>query len=196
MSDGTYTMADLCDLADVSPRTVRYYISQGLLRAPAGSGPVARYDEGHLARLRLVRRLQREHLPLAEIRARLAALTDEEAVARAEGPPEPPSGSALDYVRSLLGPGLPAAPSPARLGVTPSSGPGAVPPALASRPRSSPGRAAAPSSSPTPERSSWERIALTPDIELNVRRPLDRSQNRAVARLIEAARRILEEDQP
>ena len=85
-----YSLADLCGLADVTPRTVRYYIAQGLLRSPGTTGPGARYDDGHLARLRLIRRLQREHLPLAEIRARLAALTDDEAIAQAEGPAEPP----------------------------------------------------------------------------------------------------------
>ena len=49
---------------------------------------------------------------------------------------------------------------------------------------------------PPAERSHWERFVLAPDVELHVRRPLTRSQNRAVTRLLEAARQLLEEDQP
>ena len=49
---------------------------------------------------------------------------------------------------------------------------------------------------PSPSAPSWERYVLAPDVELHVRRPLTRSQNRAVARLLEAARQLLEEDQP
>ena len=44
-----------------------------------------------------------------------------------------------------------------------------------------------------PTRSQWERLALTPDVELHVRRPLSRFQNRRVDRLLEAARQILKE---
>jgi DNA-binding transcriptional MerR regulator len=207
--DGIYSLADLCGLADVTPRTVRYYIAQGLLRSPGTSGPGARYDDGHLARLRLIRRLQREHLPLAEIRARLAALTDDEAITQAEGPAEPPVDSALDYVRGVLGgralrtpagPGRPsaamapaaamrlaasaadfAAPAPGRAATVLGR---AEPPPAADEPR------------PAPDRSHWERYTLAPDVELHVRRPLTRSQNRAVTRLIETARQLLEEDQP
>jgi len=49
---------------------------------------------------------------------------------------------------------------------------------------------------PTPDRSQWDRIGLAPDIELHVRRPLSRVQNKQVERLIALARQILEEDQP
>src|SRR3954468_22713679 len=98
----TYSLADLCDLADVTPRTVRYYITQGLLRPPTGAGPAARYDDGHLYRLRLIRRLQRDHLPLGEIRNRLSALSDPE-VERLASEPTPPVDSASDYIARLLG---------------------------------------------------------------------------------------------
>ena len=67
--DGTYTIGELADLADVTPRTVRYYVAQGLLPSPMGAGPGARYDEDHLRRLRFIRRLQADHLPLADIRS-------------------------------------------------------------------------------------------------------------------------------
>ncbi len=195
MHDSAYTLSELCDLADVTPRTVRYYIAQGLLRSPGASGPGARYDDGHLARLRLIRRLQREHLPLADIRARLAALTDDEVIAEAEV--SAPADSALDYVRSVLA-------TPLRV-AKPAPPPAASPPPRHVDARPSllrrvaevplPGYDAEPIP-PTPDRSHWERYALAPDVELHVRRPLTRSQNRAVTRLLEVARRLLEEDQP
>jgi len=199
MPDAAYTLADLCGLADVTPRTVRYYIEQGLLRSPGTTGPGARYDDGHLARLRLIRRLQREHLPLAEIRARLATLGDEEAIAQAEGPAGPPEDSALDYVRGVLGSPIarPAPPAGAAGPPLPRLIADRVPSSVASRLEAgivpSPPPGAEPSVS---DRSHWERFVLAPDVELNVRRPLTRSQNRAVARLVEVARQLLEEDKP
>ncbi len=118
-----FTLPDLCDLAAVTPRTVRYYIAQGLLRSPAGAGPGARYDAGHLARLRLIRRLQREHLPLAEIRRRLAALSDAEAIERAAEPVAASGGSALDYIRDALAArGIPPTAAPPPASVLPAAG--------------------------------------------------------------------------
>ena len=78
MPDDPYSLADLARLADVTPRTVRYYVAQGLLPSPEAAGSATRYGEGHLARLRLIRRLQRDHLPLAEIRSRLERMGDDE----------------------------------------------------------------------------------------------------------------------
>jgi DNA-binding transcriptional MerR regulator len=179
-----YSLADLCDLADVTPRTVRYYISQGLLRPPDGAGPATRYDDGHLDRLRLIRRLQREHLPLAEIRNRLAAVSDEEAGAIAREP-TPVGDSASDYIarvlasRGLSGPKAPVPPPPS-MAVASLPGP-AEPPLATNEPV-------------LPARSQWERLALTTDIELHVRRPLTRDRNRQVERLIQAARAILKEE--
>ena len=114
----TYSLTDLARLADVTPRTIRYYISQGLLAAPTGSGQAARYGEGHLARLRLIRRLQKEHLPLAEIRSRLGRLSDDELDALladedTTNAPPPPTDSATDYIRRVLGGAPTAAPPPA-----------------------------------------------------------------------------------
>ena len=64
----TYDLQELCTEAGVTPRTVRYYIQQGLLQEPEARGPGAHYTEEHLDRLLLIKRLQKEHLPLAEIR--------------------------------------------------------------------------------------------------------------------------------
>jgi DNA-binding transcriptional MerR regulator len=249
-----YSLADLCELAEVTPRTVRYYIAEGLLRSP-GAGPGAKYDDGHLARLRIIRRLQREHLPLAEIRNRLRALSDDDVREIVASPPQPAAGSAADYVRSVLasrgtaptrtlGPvdrgrqvqrpvhplrGLLAAPglaeSPPRYAAGSPGEPAApaVPAAATPVPENAsddemlalkaraavreinaeydaPLHAAAarhePADHALSERSQWERISLTPDLELHVRRPLSRLQNRQLARLLQLARGLLEEDMP
>jgi len=201
MPDAAYALADLCDLADVTPRTVRYYVTEGLLRSPGTTGPRARYDAGHLARLRLIRRLQREHLPLAEIRRRLAALTDAEAIDLASGSTEPPRETALEYVRTILGTkGVPSARRATVGAPTPSVPRSLERRVLAAALLESPATGRVPpsggQSGPLPQRSQWERIVLAPEVELHVRRPLTRSQNRAVARLLDEARRLLEEDQP
>ncbi len=47
---------------------------------------------------------------------------------------------------------------------------------------------------PPTTRATWERVALSPDIELHIRRPLGRLDNKRVERLIAIAREILQEE--
>src|SRR5262245_7480859 len=152
-----FDLNDLCEQADVTARTVRYYIQQGLLPSP-GLGSGARYSSAHLTRLRVIRRLQREHLPLAEIRRRLESLDEAALVGLLETPPANPGShlSAVDYVRTVLGTSAAAASSPPTL--VPSSGSA---PAPAPAP---PGAGARPAAPATPDRAQWERITLTPDV--------------------------------
>lgn len=165
-----YTLQHLADLADVTPRTIRYYIAQGLLPSP-GAGAGARYGEHHLERLRRIRRLQREHLPLAEIRAQL------------DGRASSPAGeSASDYIQSVLRPSAPPTAPMVRASFAP------LAPAPAWLPPSRHG--------PQPDRSQWDRVALSPDVELHIRRPLTRDHNRRVDRLITLAREVLQEEKP
>ena len=264
-TDGPYSISDLARLTGLSVRTIRYYLAQGLIPASGESGPGAHYGEGHLGRLRLVRRLQQRHLPLAEIRAQLAALTDEQvtALAGTGGAAEPdPETSALDYVRSVLAgsqraiaptappasavppspregtaPGVPTAParalsapvSPAAMPAMRDTPPARsrllrgmampflseladaagepalplatakLPPALASQVSEPTAPEAAPASPEPPasiERSQWERLSLGPNLELHVRRPLSRLEQKRVERLITIARQVLKEEQP
>jgi DNA-binding transcriptional MerR regulator len=219
MPDDRYSLTELADLAAVTPRTVRYYLGQGLLPGVGQSGPGSKYDAGHLARLRLIRRLQAEHLPLAEIRRRLDGLDDDEIlVLVAIDEPSLPSDTALEYLRSVLGgPTVgraPAMPS-AKVGVPPpirapaalramslaapsarTPAPDAVAERLAEPNGSMPAmRDVVPAGRPI-ERSQWERIVLAPDVELHIRRPLARAQNKQVDRLVTIARELLEEDRP
>lgn len=75
------TLAELTEAAEVSIRTVRYYIAEGLLPPPEGAGPASIYTQGHLLRLRLIGRLKAAYWPLKEIRRRLAGLSDAEVMA-------------------------------------------------------------------------------------------------------------------
>jgi DNA-binding transcriptional MerR regulator len=195
--DETFDLVELSKRAGVTPRTVRYYVQQGLLPSPGARGPAARYDAAHLMRIRLIRRLQQEHLPLAEIRFRLERLEDDEVRAALAAPEETPPSSALDYVRQVLSGGAPVTRATMAMSAPAPEAMVAEPARPASRQR------LAEESSPVPkeftgreQRSQWERIALAPDVELHVRRPLSRAQNRLVERLIELARRALEEDAP
>lgn len=72
-----YTIADLQGETGVSPRTIRFYIAEGLLPPAYGRGPSATYDVGHLLRLRYIQALKDERLALGDIKDRLNNLTDE-----------------------------------------------------------------------------------------------------------------------
>lgn len=167
MTDETpLDLSELSARADVSPRTVRYYIQQGLLPEPESRGPGAHYGSEHLDRLNLIRQLQREHLPLAEIRRRIDALSPAEIRRLATQAPKKPASSAAAYIRQVLS-------------------------------DASPKLLARASAEPSPAgRSQWERISLAPDVELHIRRPLAREQNRKMERLLEAARAIYKENEP
>lgn len=71
-----YSMDDLERETGINARTVRFYITQGLLQPAHGRGPSATYDLGHLLRLRMIKSLRDEHKPLAEIKERLADMSD------------------------------------------------------------------------------------------------------------------------
>ena len=199
--DATYSISELADMAGVTPRTIRYYLAQGLLPSAGQTGPGTRYSASHLARLRVIRGLQAEHLPLAEIRRRLADLDDDEILALAEQDAPPPPDSALEYVRAVLRDSAadPTAPRMRHASyslVAPMSADLSVP-AAAAAPAPTPAERLGESHHSTVkagERSQWERIVLATDIELHIRRPLSRTQNKRVDRLVTIARELLEED--
>jgi DNA-binding transcriptional MerR regulator len=196
------TMTELASVAGVTPRTIRYYIAQGLLPAPDELGRGAHYDRSYLDRLALIKGLQKQHLPLAEIRDRLAGLTNDQVRDLVAAPAEPaPTGDALAYIRSVLGGGQQRpAMAAARLMRTEAHVDALIwePDALATRDQmASPApQPAATQPTPTTERSQWDRIAIGPDVEIHVRRPLDRQTNKNVDRLIAIARELLGEEQP
>ena len=62
-----YSLAELANQAGISPRTVRFYISRGLLPGPVKAGRYAAYTHKHLARLKKVKNLQKQGLSLHEV---------------------------------------------------------------------------------------------------------------------------------
>ena len=183
MGTEKWTLKTLCTEAGVSPRTVRYYIQQGLLPPPERAGPGATYTTDHKVRLELIRRLKDQHLPLAEIRSRIVGLTEEAVQAMVNEASSTGPQSAADYVRSVLeGNHLSAHPSPAG--------------ASAEKSGNIRGSSRVSSAPPPqqPRRSTWERHSLTEDIELHIRRPLSRSRDKQVRVLLNMARNILYKD--
>jgi DNA-binding transcriptional MerR regulator len=71
-------------------RTIRYYITRGLLSPAHGRGPTATYDQSHLLRLKAIQLRRGRNQPLDEIKDELANLTDEDIAAEMRIETEPP----------------------------------------------------------------------------------------------------------
>jgi DNA-binding transcriptional MerR regulator len=63
-----YPLADLCVLADMPVRTVRYYVQIGLVDKPVGETRAARYGPQHLEQLILVKKWTAAGVSLERIR--------------------------------------------------------------------------------------------------------------------------------
>ena len=184
-------LAQLATRAGVSIRTVRYYIQQGLLPSPEARGPGAHYTEEHLERLQLIKRLQRDHLPLAEIRRILENWSTE---GKKWGVPASPK-TARDYIRRVLGKAPEQPPGDDDDDFTVMSRSVTTPNILRESHADFDASFAPAQTPPNPlARSQWERVSLAPDIELHIRRPLSRELNKKLASLLEAAREILKEE--
>jgi len=64
----SYPLAELCVLADLPPRTVRYYVQIGLVDRPQGETRAARYGAQHLEQLLLIKKWTAAGLSLERIR--------------------------------------------------------------------------------------------------------------------------------
>lgn len=139
------SIGELAEMAGVTVRTIRYYIEQGLLPRPETQGRYTTYDTSYVNRLRLIRELKEQFLPLGEIRKRLRGMDDEEVAGKVD--PAPVAESMLaDFAQSgFFRMQLP------RLADT------RKPPKVAPKPR--------------PEESNWDRIELFEGVELHIRQP-------------------------
>ena len=61
------TLAELAEASGVPARTIRFYISRGLLDGPVKAGRGAAYTGGHLDRLERIKTLQNAGRTLSEI---------------------------------------------------------------------------------------------------------------------------------
>lgn len=154
-----YTLDELSTAAGVTPRTVRYYIAEGLLPPAVSVGRNSSYGQEHMDKLLAIGTLKEMYLPLKEIRRRLNTLTLEQlrdpaqlAAQVAPSAPEPrfstqsalaaePEDSAADYLQRHA----PRSPQPMR--------------------------APAPAPAIAPRRSvdTWERFPVTRDAEILIR---------------------------
>lgn len=197
MSEIHYSLAELSELADVSERTVRYYVHEKLMPAPSRWGRRSRYDETHLEALLAIRQLQDDGLTLKDIADFLQS--------------EDLTGLASDAIRegsSVEGEALPEdadGPLKGILGHVPPVS-GAVKDSVAKARATAKALAAMPvevatkaakhgrgTHSAAPKPSRWERIPITADIEIHVRRPLPRPQGRPLRTLLEHASELFPE---
>lgn len=109
----SYPLADLCVLADLPLRTVRYYIQIGLVDRPLGETRAARYSPRHLEQLLQIKKWTAAGVSLERIRALL----------QGEAPPVPPrhqtSGSVTVCSHLAVAPGVELVIDPARAGLAP-----------------------------------------------------------------------------
>ena len=218
--DDRYSLTELADLAGVTPRTVRYYLAQW---PPAGGRPDRPRQQVHARPPRAAaadpaapgrasaagrdpapargagrrgdprprrgeRTARRRPTPRSSTCGPCSAdRSPIEPAHRATGsqptvPPPPPGRRACR-----------AAPDAAR-GRAGQHGRSPRQPVESYQP--SPAPAPADATARPSDRSQWERIVLAPDVELHIRRPLARAQNKQVDRLVTIARELLEEDRP
>ena len=108
-----YSIDELSTLGGVTPRTVRYYIAQGLLERPAGEKRGAHYLQRHLEQLLLIRRWTDAGLSLDRIRELIAGAPQD--------PPRraAPPGAVEVWSRMTLADGLEVHVEPGRAGLSP-----------------------------------------------------------------------------
>ena len=109
----SYPLADLCVLADLPPRTVRYYVQMGLVDRPQGETRAARYGATHLEQLLLIKKWTAAGVSLERIRELL----------QGEQAPVPPRARAIGSVevRShlMVADGVDLVIEPGRAGLSP-----------------------------------------------------------------------------
>lgn len=117
--DEQYLIREVAEKAGVSTRTIRYYISEGLLPPPSNRGRYSYYDPAYIDLIRLIRQLKDSFLPLKEIKMLVQDITPErvqellessatlrrlqqEVGFNAQNAEESDDGSATAYINSVL----------------------------------------------------------------------------------------------
>ena len=218
MEQQTYSLKELCKTTNVTERTVRYYIKEGLLPSPSGSGPFSRYSYEHWLRLTLIRRLKEEFLPLHEIKNQLnsRSLTELTELARSSGllPDQPPAASPShltlllrpDTLRQQLNPPSEHAPPPPHRPLLiprpPTNSPSVVmrfPGSPANNNNNNSHLVLQPpifqpnDEEPELLGDSWERVSLAPGVELHVQREVIRRKREQLEALLKEAKKLLED---
>jgi DNA-binding transcriptional MerR regulator len=201
------TIQELANEAGVTTRTIRYYVEQGVLPPPDRGRP-AEYTDEHVHLLDLIRQLKEQFLPLEEIRDMMQRLTTEqlqEIIAAAPHKKKETQNlsSAADYIAGVLQAGSTrqqmkeAAPAPPALARTAATQ--AIRAASTALARPAPSQVQTPpatreeSTAYIDQPATWQRVTLAPGIELHYALSGDAHHTQTVARLLDAARHILDE---
>lgn len=188
----TYTIQELAERCGVTPRTIRFYIEEGLLPPPLQEGRIGLYTDEHVERLELIRQLKEAFLPLREIHRLVNSLSSAEIRALLETLPRTPQAapsediesravgqSALDYIRSL------------QKGVTreedTTSSPQSYHEVRTALLRKARREQLAPDEE---EFARWQRIIIVPGLEIHIRESNDYHFVSRVRQLVEFARRL------
>ena len=107
-----YTLPELAALAGVTPRTVRYYIAEGLVDRPEGEKRGAHYLRRHLEQLLRIRRWTDAGLSLDRVRELMAGAPEDPAPRRAA------PGSVEVWSRLTVADGLEVQVEPGRAGLS------------------------------------------------------------------------------
>lgn len=180
------TIEELAERVGTPVRTIRFYIAEGLLPGPGTRGKAASYSGEHLLRLRLIRRLSEQRVPLAEMRELLSRLSleeeqallneEEERAVQRERAAQAPSPK--EYLGALL--------QQAQAARQPAASP---PPAPAISAPASAERYHRPVNAlPSQPTDVWQRWELAPGVELYVKVDVADQQRKLIERLLWAAR--------
>jgi DNA-binding transcriptional MerR regulator len=209
------TIQELARKARVTPRTIRYYVEQGVL-PPPGRGRPADYADEHLDRLALIRRLKEQYLPLEEIRDTLQHLTLEEVEELLTHSAQPKkesahANSASEYIAKVLNQTavreemkrnstqpsmpLPASPSPMPV-LTPASAAWQAPAQgyerAEARSRYTETSPLEPPPTQMEQTGTWQRITVEPGIELHYLLTNGARTKSIAAQILQAAQEILD----
>lgn len=113
-SDRRYSLDELCLLVEMSKRTIRFYIQQGLVDRPTGETRAAYYTERHLQQLLTVKKWSQVGLSLDRIREVMAEPNVAEIPARPRG-----RGTVEVWSHLVIAEGVELTIEPARAGLTP-----------------------------------------------------------------------------
>lgn len=75
--DKQYSMTELAEITNLTPRTIRFYMSKNLVDKPLGARKTAYYTDTHLQQLLTVINWQKEGLSLEEIFRKQNQLIDQ-----------------------------------------------------------------------------------------------------------------------
>ena len=174
----TYSIKDLEGLTGIKIRTIRFYIAEGLVPPPDGTGGGASYGEKHLLPLQAIKLLHESQIKLSGIKDVLSGMTHEQMrslVADAEAGTRTWDMASLE---SWVKPVAPVAvPVPGNFSFA-AIGSSTVSPQPSTNILSKLTRPAA------PEHETWHRLRPLDGIEVNIRSDIDTKTRDLVMQLV------------